>query len=221
MQLPLSNMPRGWEVTIQKMWPVPEPAFTVLCTPDDGYGWHLKHVESTCRLINRLLCVASHWTIINIYHCVQCAVFEAELRSRLVYLSVIVSGHFLKRCIHATATMILCHINSHKIFSVSASTIHCEHAVYVFSSCHSWEYNIIIVYDILEYDIIIVYDILNDSTVYPTLITNRKCNIHFQTNGGVEGYNWCRYAIWKYPSISYTDAIFSNMTWSVFKNTCK
>ena len=116
MQLPPSNMPRGWEVTIQKMWPAPEPAFTVLCTPDDGYGWHLKHVESTCRLINRLLCVASHWTIINIYHCVQCA-FEAELRSCLVYLSVIVSGHFLKRCIHATATMILCHINSHKIFS--------------------------------------------------------------------------------------------------------
>jgi len=29
-------------------------------------GWHLKHVEWTCRIINRPLCAASHWTIINI-----------------------------------------------------------------------------------------------------------------------------------------------------------
>jgi len=39
---------------------------TVLFTPDDGCGWHPKHVEWTCRIINRLFCVASHWTIINI-----------------------------------------------------------------------------------------------------------------------------------------------------------
>jgi len=38
----------------------------VLCTPDDGCGWHPKHVEWTCRIINRLLCIASRWTIINI-----------------------------------------------------------------------------------------------------------------------------------------------------------
>jgi len=43
-----------------------EAVVTVLCTPDDGYGWHPKHVEWTCRIINRLLCVATCWTIINI-----------------------------------------------------------------------------------------------------------------------------------------------------------
>jgi len=49
----------------QKIWPVRESAVTVLCTPDDGCGWHPKHVEWTCRIINRLLCVASRWTVIN------------------------------------------------------------------------------------------------------------------------------------------------------------
>ena len=34
--------------------------------PDYGCDWHLKHVEWTCRIINRLLCAASRWTIINI-----------------------------------------------------------------------------------------------------------------------------------------------------------
>jgi len=43
-----------------------EAVFTVLCTPDDGCGWHPKHVDWTCRIINRLLCVASLWTIINV-----------------------------------------------------------------------------------------------------------------------------------------------------------
>jgi hypothetical protein len=46
--------------------PVTEAVVTVLCTPDDGCGWHSKHVEWTCRIINRLLCVASRWTVINI-----------------------------------------------------------------------------------------------------------------------------------------------------------
>ena len=45
---------------------VPEAVVTVLCTPDDGCGWHPKHVEWTCRIIYRLLCVASHWAMINI-----------------------------------------------------------------------------------------------------------------------------------------------------------
>ena len=45
---------------------VPEAVVTVLCTPDNGYSWHSKHVEWTCRIINRLLCVASCWKIINI-----------------------------------------------------------------------------------------------------------------------------------------------------------
>ena len=51
--------PRWREVTVQKMWPVPDAVVTVLCTPDDGCGWHPKSVEWTCRIINRLLCVAS------------------------------------------------------------------------------------------------------------------------------------------------------------------
>ena len=51
----------------KKIWPVPEAVITVSCTPDDGCGWHPKHVEWTCRIINRLLCVASRWTLINIY----------------------------------------------------------------------------------------------------------------------------------------------------------
>jgi len=57
--------PRWREVAVQKIWPVPEAVVTVLCTPDGGCGWHPKHVEWTCRIINRLLCVASRWTIIT------------------------------------------------------------------------------------------------------------------------------------------------------------
>jgi len=69
-QLPPSNVvklawPRCREVAAQKIWPVPE-AVRVLCTPDDGCGWHPKRVEWTCGIINRLLCVASRWTVINI-----------------------------------------------------------------------------------------------------------------------------------------------------------
>jgi len=58
--------PRWREVAAQKIWPVQEAVVTVLCTPDDGCGWHPKHVEWTRIIINRLLCVASRWAIINI-----------------------------------------------------------------------------------------------------------------------------------------------------------
>ena len=51
---------------------------TVLCTPDDECGWHPKHVEWTCRIINRLLCVASRWIVINI---LLCLVLQMELIS--------------------------------------------------------------------------------------------------------------------------------------------
>ena len=51
-------------VAAQKIWPVLEAVFTVLCTPGDGCGWHPKHVKWTRRIINRLLCVATRWTII-------------------------------------------------------------------------------------------------------------------------------------------------------------
>ena len=58
--------PRWREVAAQKIWPVPEALVTVLCTHDDGCDWHPKHVEWTRIIINRLFCVSSHWTIINI-----------------------------------------------------------------------------------------------------------------------------------------------------------
>ena len=46
-------------------WTVPGAVVTVLCTPHDGCGSQPKHVEWTCRIINRLLCVTSRWTIIS------------------------------------------------------------------------------------------------------------------------------------------------------------
>jgi len=49
------SWPRWRQVAAQKIRPVPEAVVTVLCTPDDGCGWHPKHVEWTCRIINRLL----------------------------------------------------------------------------------------------------------------------------------------------------------------------
>ena len=60
------SWPRWREVAAQKIWPVSEAVVTVLFTPDDGCGWHLKHIEWTCRIINRLFCVASRWAIINL-----------------------------------------------------------------------------------------------------------------------------------------------------------
>jgi len=46
--------PRWREVTAQNIWPVPEAVVTVLCTPDDGCGWHAKHVEWTA--IGNIFC---------------------------------------------------------------------------------------------------------------------------------------------------------------------
>ena len=60
-----SIWPRWREVAAQKIWPVPEAVVTVLYTPDDGCSWHPKHVEWTFRIINILICVASHWTTIS------------------------------------------------------------------------------------------------------------------------------------------------------------
>jgi hypothetical protein len=64
VQLPLSNVAKLDLAALDigsctKIWPVPEAVVTVLCTPDVGCGWHPKHVEWTCRIVNRLLCVAS------------------------------------------------------------------------------------------------------------------------------------------------------------------
>ena len=60
------QLPRWREAAAQKIWPVSGVVVTVLCTPDDGCVWHQKHVEWTCRIINRLLCVTPRWTVINI-----------------------------------------------------------------------------------------------------------------------------------------------------------
>jgi len=53
-----SYLPPTWpswplwrEVAAQKI-PVTEAVITVLCTPDVGCGWHLKHVQWTCRIID-------------------------------------------------------------------------------------------------------------------------------------------------------------------------
>ena len=40
--------PRWKKVVAQILWPVPEAAVTVLCTPDDGCDGHPKHVEWFC-----------------------------------------------------------------------------------------------------------------------------------------------------------------------------
>jgi hypothetical protein len=40
--------PRWRKVVTQILWPVPEAAVTVLCTPDDGCDGHPKHVEWFC-----------------------------------------------------------------------------------------------------------------------------------------------------------------------------
>ena len=50
-QQPSSNVayrPRWRKVVAQILWPVPEDAVTVLCTPDDGCDGHPKHVEWFC-----------------------------------------------------------------------------------------------------------------------------------------------------------------------------
>ena len=64
-----SYLPPTWPslATLERdSWTVPEAVVTVLCTPDDGCVWHPKHLEWTCWIINRILCVASRWTVINI-----------------------------------------------------------------------------------------------------------------------------------------------------------
>ena len=60
---PLATLEGG---SCTKLWQVPDAVVTVLWTPDDGCGWHPKHVEWTRRIISRLLCVAFRWTVINI-----------------------------------------------------------------------------------------------------------------------------------------------------------
>jgi len=60
-----TSIQRG-QASCRKIWAVPAAVVTVLCIHDDGCDWHPEHVEWACRIINRLHCVASRWTVINI-----------------------------------------------------------------------------------------------------------------------------------------------------------
>jgi len=66
--LPSTFVKLAWsrrrEVTAQKIWPGPETAVTVLYAPDGGCGWHMKHVEWTCGIINRVLFAGSRWKLL-------------------------------------------------------------------------------------------------------------------------------------------------------------
>ena len=55
-------------VVAQTVWPVPEGAVTVLCSPDDGCNGHPKHVESDFAVNKYLHTVAACW-ILLIYDC--------------------------------------------------------------------------------------------------------------------------------------------------------
>ena len=48
------------------MWQIPDAVDTVVCAPDDGWGYHPKHVEQFPD-INKLCKVASCWMYIGIY----------------------------------------------------------------------------------------------------------------------------------------------------------
>ena len=70
----------------------------------DGCGWHLKHVEWTCRITNRQLCVASRWTIINIniyevsYCCrlfVKACLDCSKFCEKLIFLNINKVLHFI------------------------------------------------------------------------------------------------------------------------------
>ena len=69
---------RGWIDTLPSLFPttiaggtaqtlrlVPDTVNTVICTPDDGWFHHPKHVGQFAA-INKLYILASRWTIINI-----------------------------------------------------------------------------------------------------------------------------------------------------------
>jgi len=88
---------RWREVAAQKIWPVPEAVVTILCAPDDGCGWNSKHVEWTCRIIYRLLCVASRWTIICVLvvlHCVSFHKYNLQVDILLCYFNSEPSRYF-------------------------------------------------------------------------------------------------------------------------------
>ena len=58
------TLPCWRKVVAQILWPVPEAAVTVLCTPDNGCEWHPKHVESDFAVNKYLHTVASCWILL-------------------------------------------------------------------------------------------------------------------------------------------------------------
>ena len=117
--------PRWREVATQKIWPVPEAVFTVLCTPDERCGWHPKHVEWTCRIINRLLCVASCWTIINNKKAFQrfplrlhrCQLGRSGKHSARIYCTeIVIHVCHPRECTFPYSSNALLHINSNLLF---------------------------------------------------------------------------------------------------------
>jgi len=75
---------------------VPEAVVTVLRTLDDGCSWYPKHVEWTRRIINRLLCVASRWTIIDIHN--SDLMHLPLLQSTVFHLLVLTFTHNEAKC---------------------------------------------------------------------------------------------------------------------------
>jgi len=55
---------RWRKVVAQILWPVPEAAVTVLCSPDYGCDAHPKHVESDFAVNKYLHTVASCWILL-------------------------------------------------------------------------------------------------------------------------------------------------------------
>jgi len=60
----LSIRPRWRKVVAQILWPVPEAAVRVLCSPDDGCDGHPKHVESDFAINKYMHTVASCWILL-------------------------------------------------------------------------------------------------------------------------------------------------------------
>jgi len=68
VQLPPSNVAKLGLATLEggnctKIWPVPDVVVTVLCTPDDGCGWHPKHVEWTAWSCWREVAAQKIWPV--------------------------------------------------------------------------------------------------------------------------------------------------------------
>ena len=58
-----------WYLSHRYCWQIPDGVDTVVCTPDDGWRSHPRHVEQFPD-INKLCKVASYWIYIGIY--LQC-----------------------------------------------------------------------------------------------------------------------------------------------------